>query len=334
MGTGGRDGEDGSCTGCPTHCALSHGAVRGVPARWRCPYPRGVRPWRASCCRHGTYPPASGASWAGADASGVPGRARPLPNRLGRRVAGRSGRRVPAAVLRTPGAGGATRRLPGALPTDPPDSLGEPRRWRGLVAWLLCNRWGRQLLRPRRRLSQRRLPAAARRRTSFDAQATGPPRGPRPGLGAPAPRPPSLAAWLAGRAPRWPRSQYGEGDAGAAWPCPSTGVMPEHRVLAKKGLRASGFWGHEAWVNIPTWCAGRCPTSARGPRSWSSRLGTPTPLPAPAFHPGAVHAPSAAAAPPPLLPVNYRPRQVWPRVTLHYAIAIGAAPPSRPTLAG
>lgn len=32
--------------------------------------------------------------------------------------------------------------------------------------------------------------------------------------------------------------------------------------------------------------------------------------------------------------LNYCLRQVWPRITLHYVIAIGAAPPSCPTPAG
>lgn len=119
------------CSGVAIHAA----PCRGVPVMWPCPYLQGsdlgVLPF---CChgtaRHGTYPPASGASWVGADASGVPRQAWPLVNRLGQRQGG-------AGV-------GSLQRCCGRRRGDAAAPRALPTRWTrwgsgsvGLAAWLL-----------------------------------------------------------------------------------------------------------------------------------------------------------------------------------------------------
>lgn len=68
-----------------------------------------------------------------------PGKPSRFPTGWGSRTGGRLGRGVPAAVLRTPGTGRATRRLPGALLTRRTRSGSGGVGWR---LWLRCKRWG------------------------------------------------------------------------------------------------------------------------------------------------------------------------------------------------
>lgn len=85
-----------------------------------------------------------------------------------------------------------------------------------------------------------------------------------------------------------------------------------------------GGFGASRWGLRPR-RTGRCP--GVGMR-WTPEEGFPRKSEAPGLGPCPLPATVAILA---LMPFNYRPRQAWPCVPLHYAIAIGAAPPSRPT---
>lgn len=106
-----------------------------------------------------------------------PGKPGHFPTGWGSWTGGRCGRGVPAAVLRTPGTGRATRRLPGALLTRRTRSGSGGVGWR---LWLQCKRWGWPPLPPRRRLFQRRRAPcpgiASAQRAALDAHAAVPRR--------------------------------------------------------------------------------------------------------------------------------------------------------------
>lgn len=86
--------------------------------------------------------------------------------------------------------------------------------------------------------------------------------------------------------------------------------------------RAGGIWREQVGLEA----------AVRGEMCWSGDVsglpeeGFPRRSEAPGLGPCPLPATVAILA---LLPFNYRPRQAWPCVPLHYAIAIGAAPPSR-----
>lgn len=197
-------------------------------------------------------------------------------------------------MLRTPGTGRATRRLPGALLTRRTRSGSGGVGWR---LWLLCKRWGWPSLPPRRRLFQRRRPSVSRHRLRAAGRARRPCNG---ATAEPARRPRAgRGCWHRVLAPGW-----------LCWSAP---------VLCHTG----GIWRKQLALEA----------TVHRPMSWSGDVsglpeeGFPRKSEAPGLGPCPLPATVAILA---LLPFNYRPRQAWPRVPLHYAIAIGAAPPSRP----
>lgn len=149
-----------------------------------------------ACCWHGTYLPASGAGWARADASGVLGQARPLPNRLGQldQGGGRCGRGVPAAVLRTLG----DAPLAGSPGCSRPAGPARGAAGVGPAALARVQEVGPAApaapqtpfpVVPALGVLASPLTTAAAQRNSFDAHATVPRRRPRPGWGTPTSRP-------------------------------------------------------------------------------------------------------------------------------------------------
>lgn len=157
----------------------------------------------------------------------LPGKPGRFPTGWGSRTGGRRGRGVPAAVLRTPGTGRATRRLPGALLTRRTRSGSGGVGWR---LWLRCKRWG---------------PAAP---------AASPP---------PAPAAPALHV-PASPLRSGPRSTPMQRCHGGACPAPAGRAGCWHRVLAPGWLcwsapvlgRAGGIWREQ--VGLRPRCAGRC----------------------------------------------------------------------------
>lgn len=195
-------------------------------------------------------------------------------------------------MLRTPGTGRATRRLPGAFLTRRTRSGSSGVGWR---LWLRCKRWGRPPL----------------------------PASPPPLAAAPALRVPASPLRSGPRSTPMQRCHGGAcpapaGRAGVLAPRPGTrvallecaGVVP-YRGASRQGLRPR-------CTNVLEW----------GDVSGLPEEGFPRKSEAPGLGPCPLPATVAILA---LLPFNYRPRQAWPCVPLHYAIAIGAAPPSRPT---
>lgn len=292
------DRPPGGCRGCPC------GAVPGMPLSPpppRCISPR-VRP--PAYRPPGTYLPASGA---GADASGVPGQARPLPNRLGRPDRGgwmdgagrrRTGPRSGAADAGR-GRGDAAVSPPHTPPRgapDPPDPLRQrprPRPGVGWRLWLRCQKVGP--VGP---------PPPPRRRLFFSSGACPPPHPPH--------YPPrDRSAGLFGRPIQ--RCLPGAGGQGGVY----------------RG-RGGAVWGRGAWVGCDRPVVGaRQGGIPEGMGGWGGGWVSP-------WYPPAAggHRPAAMVALPSL---NYRPRQAWPR--LYPSLrdcdrGRSSLPPSRPAPAG
>lgn len=188
---------------------------------------------------------------------------------------------------------GTTRRLPGALLTRRTRS-GSGRVGRRL--WLRCKRWGGRPCPAR----PPPFPAAPALRVPASPPRSGPRSTPKQRChGGACPAPAGRAGVLAPR----PGSRVALLECAAA--------VPERGDLAQAGgVRAHG-------ARPMFWDVSGLPEEGFPRKAEAPGLG-PCPLP-------------ATVAILALLPFNYRPRQAWPRVPLHYAIAIGAAPPSRPT---
>lgn len=113
---------------------------------------------------------------------------------------------------------------------------------------------------------------------------------------------------------------------------PRAGQGRWHRVLAAAWLcwsapvlcHAGGFWREQVGIEATVHRA----MCWSGDASGLPEEGFPRKSEAPGLGPCPLPATVAILA---LLPFNYRPRLAWPCVPLHYVIAIGAAPPSRPT---
>lgn len=197
-------------------------------------------------------------------------------------------------MLRTPGTGRATRRLPAAFLTRWTRSGSSGVGWR---LWLRCKRWGR----PPLAASPPPVPAAPALVSRHRLCAAG--RARRPCNGATA---------VPARRPR------------AGWRCWHRVLAPGWLCWSVPVLRHTGeIWGKQVGVEATTH---KCSWS--GDVSGLAEEGFPRKSEAPGLGPCPLPATVAILA---LLPFNYSPRQAWPCVPLHYAIAIGAAPPSRPT---